>query len=192
MRGYATYQSTEHKLPTCSAADTRPATGRAFNLFAGIDRWHRKGVRLQANLRPSGQCMAHAEDEAAIQTPGWPQAITVETGHGFTSKVLNEWASPQGIKLDWTRLRKPTDKVSSSRPADGCGDELLNVNGVRQAARCQGDIEAQVVKRPPPPKWLARQPDPERARQQEVSSSRRSRQPVVQNCLVSRRNVEGV
>ena len=138
-----------------------------------------------ANFRLSGRCVAQALDEVARHR-GWPNAITVDYGTEFTSKVLDKWVYWRGTKLDYTRPGKPTDN-DLIEPFNGrlC-DEFLSANEFVTQHDAPGEIEGLAGRlQPPPSTRLARQPDPERVRQQQVSSTQRSGQPVVQNCPVS-------
>jgi hypothetical protein len=68
-------------------------------------------------------------------------------------------------------------RVCAWRPTSGC-----RVGALRRRWTIEG-LAGRL--QPTPSTQLARQPDPERVRQQQVSSTQRSGQPVVQNCPVS-------
>ena len=65
-------------------------------------------MTLEANFRLTGRCVGQALDQADLMR-GWPKTITVDNGTEFTSKALDDWAYRRGVKLDYTRLGKPTD-----------------------------------------------------------------------------------
>lgn len=75
----------------------------------------------------SGRCVGQFLDKAASQR-GWPGAITVDNGTEFTSKALDEWAYRRGVKLDYTRPRKPTDNGLIESFNGRLRDEFLNVH----------------------------------------------------------------
>jgi putative transposase len=55
-------------------------------------------------------------------------AITVDHGTEFTSKVLEEWCYLRGVKLDFIRPGKPTENCFIASFNGRLRDECLNVN----------------------------------------------------------------
>jgi putative transposase len=49
--------------------------------------------------------------ERLVPKLGVPVSITVDHGTEFTSKALENWAWRRGIKLDFIRPGKPTEKA---------------------------------------------------------------------------------
>ena len=57
---------------------------------------------------------------------GLAQTITVDNGHEFAGKVLDEWAYGHGIELNFIRPGKPVENGYIENFNGRLGDELFN------------------------------------------------------------------
>ena len=65
--------------------------------------------------------------EAVRVTTELPEAITVDHGTEFTSRVLDEWCYQRKVKLDFIRPGKPTENGFIESFNGRLRDECLNV-----------------------------------------------------------------
>lgn len=101
--------------------------GRKFRVLTVIDKWHRQCVALQADFALTGQSVVDALTGIASERK-LPQAITVDHGTEFTSKVLDEWCYRRGVKLDFIRPGKPTENGMIESFNGRLRDECLNAH----------------------------------------------------------------
>lgn len=71
-----------------------------------------------------------------------PKTIRVDNGTESVSKVLDQWAYRNGVKLDFGRPGKPTDNAYVESFNDGLRDEGLNVNWPLSLEDARGKIKA--------------------------------------------------
>jgi putative transposase len=83
--------------------------GTYFRVLTIIDQFTRERPLLWADVSLSGlKVVACLERLARIR--GLPQSITVDNGAEFCSRALDAWAYQNGVKLDFIRAGKPTEK----------------------------------------------------------------------------------
>jgi putative transposase len=110
---------------TLSTTSCRTAASSALTI---IDKWHRQCVALRADFALTGQSVVDTLEAARVATE-LPDAITVDHGTEFTSRVLDEWCYQRGVKLDFIRPGKPTENGFIESFNGRLRDECLNVGG---------------------------------------------------------------
>lgn len=92
--------------------------GRPFGVLTVVDQWSRLSPLLSPAMSIRGQDVAAALDRVAGHTT-LPRSITVDDGAECPSRALEDWTWRHGVRLDFTRPRKPTDngKIESSQLA---------------------------------------------------------------------------
>jgi putative transposase len=86
------------------------ADGRRLRVLTIVDTCTRECLRLRAGQRLQGKDVA-----AELTRLGWerelPEKITCDNGSEFTGRAMDRWAYRNGVQLDFTRPRKPTDNA---------------------------------------------------------------------------------
>ena len=83
--------------------------GRRFRLLTLVDDFTRESLVIEIGQRLTGNDVARALDEVALDRGALPEKIRVDNGTEFTSRRLDQWAYLRGVKLDFSRPGKPTD-----------------------------------------------------------------------------------
>jgi putative transposase len=84
--------------------------GRRFRVLTLVDTMSRESPQVVVERSFSGEQVAEILDQVA-QQKGLPKAIQVDNGPEFTSKVLDEWAARNKVKLVFSRPGTPTDNL---------------------------------------------------------------------------------
>jgi putative transposase len=82
--------------------------GRRCRVLTTVDTVTRESPAIEADVSLPGTRAVEALDRLA-STHGTPEALSVDNGPEFTSKVLDEWAYRHGVRLEFNRPGKPTD-----------------------------------------------------------------------------------
>lgn len=86
------------------------ADGRKLRVLTVLDTFTRECVALEVGGTFGGSDVARVLTRAGVQR-GLPSAIHVDNGTEFTSKVFDQWAYSNKVKLDFSRPGKPTDNA---------------------------------------------------------------------------------
>ena len=84
--------------------------GRRFWVFTIVDNVSRVSPAIAVDYSLKGAQVV-AVLERLKGTIGLPQRIAVDNGPEFISKALDAWAYRNGVKLEFSRLGKPTDNA---------------------------------------------------------------------------------
>lgn len=84
--------------------------GRRIRLLTIVDNHTRESLAIHVGQRIRGHEVVQVL-EKAIKEHGKPQTIQVDNGPEFISKDVDLWAYWNHVKLDFIRLRKPTDNA---------------------------------------------------------------------------------
>ena len=108
-RGPVPKASRRHERLSMDFVHDQLFDGRRFRMLTVIDQWSRESVIVEPQYSYSGQGVAELlEQWVAVNRP--PVSITIDHGTEFTSKALEAWAWERGVKLDFIRPGKPTEK----------------------------------------------------------------------------------
>ena len=84
--------------------------GRRIRLLTLVDNFTRESLAIEVGQSIVGrvvvEVLARVGTERAL-----PQAIRVDNGPEFTSRMLDQWAYLNGVELDFSRPGKPTDNA---------------------------------------------------------------------------------
>lgn len=86
------------------------SNGRRFRVLAVKDLFTHESVLLHVDRSISGANVADAL-EIVCRRRGYPQAIVVDNGPEFISRALDEWAEPNGVKLQFIQPGKPVQNA---------------------------------------------------------------------------------
>ncbi len=84
--------------------------GRRIKILAIVDDCTKELVDLVADFGISGKYVTRVLDQAG-QLRGYPKAVRTDQGPEFTSKVMDEWAYNNGVKLKLIQPGKPTQNA---------------------------------------------------------------------------------
>ncbi len=84
--------------------------GRPFRILTVVDCHTREALSLipRANFRTF---QATEALDALVGLRGWPKSLRVDTGPEFAGRMLDRWASLNGVEIDFSRPGKPTDNA---------------------------------------------------------------------------------
>lgn len=83
--------------------------GRKFRLLTLVDDLSRESLAIEADQRLTAERVVEVLDRVG-RSRGLPTKIRVDNGSEFTGRVLDQWAYVNGVRLDFSRRGKPTDK----------------------------------------------------------------------------------
>jgi len=84
--------------------------GRRIKILTLVDNFTRESLAIEVADRLGGQRVVEVLMRV-IETKGLPETIRTDNGPEFTSKMLDQWAYLNGVKLDFCRPGKPTDNA---------------------------------------------------------------------------------
>lgn len=115
--------------------------GRRIRTLTVMDTWNREAVWIEVDLSLSGRHVARVLDQRWDQgrRPGF---IQLDHGPEFTSKALDEWAYPHGVRLQFIRPGKPVDNVHIESVNGRFREECLNQHAFRNLHDAQQKIDA--------------------------------------------------
>ena len=99
--------------------------GRKLRLLTIVDNFTRESLAIEPGQCFKGEQVAEVLSRL-IQERGKPESIWVDNGTEFTSKVMDQWAYWNQVKLDFSRPGKPTDNAYIESFNGSFRDECLN------------------------------------------------------------------
>lgn len=99
--------------------------GQRIRLFTLVDNYSRESLAIEVADRLGGQRAVEVLSRVTAEK-GFPQVIRMDNGPEFTSKVLDQWAYLNGVKLDFSRPGKPTDNAFIESFNGRLREECLN------------------------------------------------------------------
>jgi len=102
-------------------------SGRKYRTLSVVDTFSRECLTVEADTSLPGFRVVRILDRLS-DLKGLPASIRVDNGPEFISKVLDEWAYRNGVKLDFIRPGKPTENCYAESFHGRFRDEFLNEN----------------------------------------------------------------
>lgn len=100
---------------------------RRIRILTILDLWDRSNPVLEADISLSGQRVVQVLER--LRREGHlPRSLRTDNGPEFTGRALNEWAQKHGVRLEYSRPGKPTDKGFVESFNGRLRDECLNQN----------------------------------------------------------------
>jgi len=84
--------------------------GRRFRVLTLVDHVSRVSPAIEVGTSIPGRRVVAVLEKLA-RTHGLPKVITTDNGTEFTSRILDEWAHRNGVKLDFIRPGKPIENA---------------------------------------------------------------------------------
>jgi putative transposase len=127
------------------------ASGRKFRTLNLMDGTTREALAIEVGPSRPGLRGVRVLEEVARQR-GDPQAIPVDNGPAFISRVVDQWAYGQGVSLNFIRPGKPTDnghiESFNGRFRDECLNQFWFVNWAEARERIEAWREDYNQQRP--------------------------------------------
>ena len=105
----------------------RLADGRAFRMLTLVDSFSRVSPAIEVDLSLTGKRVVEVLEQLKLFC-GLPKTIKVDNGSEFISKVMDEWAHRNQVKLEFSRPGKPTDNAFIESFNGRLRQECLNQN----------------------------------------------------------------
>ena len=117
------------------------ASGRKFRTLNLMDGFTRESPRIEVDTSLPGLRVARVL-EAVASERGYPQAIQVDNGPEFISRVVDQWAFEHGVELHFIEPGKPTQNAHIESFNGKFRDECLNENWFLTLQEAREKIEA--------------------------------------------------
>jgi putative transposase len=117
------------------------ASGRKFRTLNLMDGFTREAPRIEVDTSLPGLRVVRVLEEVARER-GYPQAIQVDNGPEFISRVVDQWAFEHGVELHFIEPGKPTQNAHIESFNGKFRDECLNENWFLSLHEARVKIEA--------------------------------------------------
>ncbi len=117
------------------------ASGRKFRTLNLMDGFTRESPRIEVDTSLPGVRVVRVLEEVA-QPRGYPQAIQVDHGPEFISRVVDQWAFEHGVELHFIAPGKPTQNAYIESFNGKMRDECLNEHWFTSLREARERIEA--------------------------------------------------
>lgn len=117
------------------------SSGRRLRTFAVIDTCTRESLAIAVDTSLPSRAVTRVLDRI-IQTRRQPRRITLDNGPELTSTWFDQWASDQGIVLDYIERGKPVQNAVIESFNGRFRDECLNSHWFTSLADARQTIEA--------------------------------------------------
>lgn len=117
------------------------ASGRKFRTLNLMDGFTRESPRIEVDTSLPGLRVVRVLEEIARER-GYPEAIQVDNGPEFISRVVDQWAFEHGVELHFIEPGKPTQNAHIESFNGKFRDECLNENWFLTLQEAREKIEA--------------------------------------------------
>ncbi len=117
------------------------ADGRRFRTLNILDIVTRECLAIAVDTSLPEQRVVRVLDQL-VEQPGAPRQITIDNGPEFTGQVLDAWAYPQHVMLDFIEPGKPSQNGHLESFNGKFRDECLNVHWFLSLAQARQIIDA--------------------------------------------------
>lgn len=122
-------------------SDQLSTTGRRFRTLNIVDDYSRECVAIEVDTSLPGirvaQVLSRLKD-----VRGLPKVIVIDNGSEFTSKVMDQWAFQNNVKLDFINPGKPVENAFIESFNGRFRDECLNQEWFTSLQHAKEIIEA--------------------------------------------------
>jgi putative transposase len=117
------------------------ASGRKFRTLNLMDGFTREALAIEVDTSLPGLRVVRVLEEVAHER-GYPEAIQVDNGPEFLSRVVDQWAFEHGVELNFIEPGKPTQNAHIESFNGKFRDEGLNENWFLSLQEARMKIEA--------------------------------------------------
>lgn len=115
--------------------------GRRFKILTIVDLWDRVSPALEVDVSLTGNRVV-AVLERLREQGHLPRMLHVDNGPEFTCKALDAWAYEHGVRIEFSRPGKPTDKAHVESFNGRLRDECLNTNLFSSISDARRQVES--------------------------------------------------
>jgi putative transposase len=117
------------------------ASGRKFRTLNLMDGYTRESPRIEVDTSLPGLRVVRVLEEVARQR-GYPEALQVDNGPEFISRVVDQWAFEHRVEIHFIEPGKPTQNAQIESFNGKFRDECLNENWFLSLQEAREKIEA--------------------------------------------------
>ena len=117
------------------------ASGRKFRTLNLMDGFTRESPRIEVDTSLPGLRVVRVLEDVARER-GYPQALQVDNGPEFVSRVVDQWAFEHRVELHFIAPGKPTENALIESFNGKFRDECLNENWFLTLPEAREKIEA--------------------------------------------------
>ena len=115
--------------------------GRRFKVLTIVDLWDRRSPALEVDVSLTGNRVVSVL-ERLRERGQLPHLLHMDNGPEFTCKTLDAWAYEHGVRIEYSRPGKPTDKAHVESFNGRFRDECLDANLFSSIADARRQVEA--------------------------------------------------
>ena len=101
--------------------------GQRIRLLTLVDNYTRESLAIEVDTHLDGHRVVEVLQRISLER-NLPRTIRADNGPEFISKILDQWAYLNGVKLDFSRPGKPTDNAFIEAFNGRLRQECLNEN----------------------------------------------------------------
>jgi putative transposase len=116
------------------------ANGRKIRILSVLDTCTREVLSIEVNTSLPGTAVTHTLDQIVASRQA-PQAIVLDNGPELTSKQVDQWATSQGVQLEFIEPGKPIQNAVMESFNGRFRDECLNQYWFTSLADARQTIE---------------------------------------------------
>lgn len=118
----------------------RLSNGRQLRLRTLVDNFSRESPAIEVDFSLNGERVVEVLERLKWRR-GLPKAIKVDNGSEFISKVVDQWAYRNQVKLDFSRPGKPIDNAFIESFNGRIRQECLNQHWFESIEEAKSVIE---------------------------------------------------
>ena len=103
------------------------STGRRFRCLTIVDNFTRECPVIEVDVSLTGHRVVRVLSRLAL-LHGLPDRLFVDNGTEFTSRIFDQWAYDNGVKIEYSRPGKPTDNAFIESFNGSFRSECLNLH----------------------------------------------------------------
>lgn len=121
--------------------EDRLTNGRKIRILTMVDHFSRVNPALEVDTSMGGRRVVRVLDRH-VERHGAPEVITIDNGTEFDSKVMDEWAFKNKVRLDFIQPGKPNENAFIESFNGRFRDECLNENQFETVGDARTIIQA--------------------------------------------------
>jgi putative transposase len=119
--------------------------GRRFQALTVVDNFSRECLTIHAGKSSKGEYVVGVMEVLRVLSKRMHVRIQTDNGSEFISKSLDKWAYEDGVTMDFSRPRKPTDNPFIESFNGSLRDECLNIHWFMSLEDALYKIEASLL-----------------------------------------------
>ncbi len=116
------------------------SNGVKFRTLTIVDVFSKESLAIEVGQKLRGEHVVEMLNRLVAQR-GAPKYVFVDNGSEFSGRLMDLWAYHYGVRIDFSRLGKPTDNCHIETFNGSFRDECLNVHWFSSLAEAKAIIE---------------------------------------------------